>query len=319
VLCEDGSEAAGWLGGLRAAPTAGDAQRADGLDLLAPERSWRLHRARRSGGGLTLRTAAVWDPAEAEAALPPRTASGPLWLELTCELRGSDDGAATELEIAAVGPGESEPPAQSRMRLHAGEIGPHWRTVRDLIRLSAGGGTLRLRTHSERPIELRRLTLRPVGDVGAVATDELPAGERVYALAARMPAVRPGRPEILIFENRLCAAAGEVCEVPMDEPGIERFKAVVRQGRLPRGGGENGENAGSFPESPRRGDRKIPALDFTPPGALGPAAAAAELRLAGLGAVCAACMAAWAVAEAAGGRRRRPFASDGEPYASGER
>ncbi|MCE5326930.1 MAG: hypothetical protein LLG01_11010 [Planctomycetaceae bacterium] len=85
---------------------------------------------------------------------------------------------------------------------------------------------LRLYSMSERPIEVRNISLRGGGPPRAVnwADAPLAAGEAVYRLAAEVRSLQSGRPPVAIYENRLCRSADRIRVVDASEAEVEAFR-----------------------------------------------------------------------------------------------
>ena len=113
-------------------------------------------------------------------------AAGFLWAEILRRERHRTDGLTIEAE----------------------QIGPEWRHFELFSENYSDSCTFRLFTLSERPIEVRNVSLRPC-EVGSILEEtiirdeRIPPGEKVYLKLVELPPVNPGDPPVAIYENRL--------------------------------------------------------------------------------------------------------------------
>jgi len=185
-------------------------RRDDGDNLLSDD--WWLDLCERVGPTLRLQTPVLWrwSIAKQPVALQPARV-----YRISLDARGPDEGAANYLRAEIHRHGwtlswaEAEPLG---LTVHAEQIGPQWRHFEWTFRMPedlSGTFLFRLFTMSERPIEVRRVALRasdwdrPAGCAGRLAP-----GDRVYDLAAELPARAPGDKPVALYENKLVVPAG---------------------------------------------------------------------------------------------------------------
>lgn len=196
---------------------------------------WALHHATREGGEIRLDPpfplTLFFTPAEATTpvALEPNTI-----YRISLEARGPDGGAGNYLSAEVFHKGAEGlwlQPQGWGLSVPFEQIGADWRRFRWTFQtegnLPAPWG-LQLKTMSERPIEVREISLRKLSawespeDAGGLA-----AGSAVYKKVAELPPVRSGDPPVVIYENLLAR------DLPIDrgsayEKDIEdlRWKAI---------------------------------------------------------------------------------------------
>ncbi len=200
----------------------------DGLNLLGNE--WRLSLADHEAGTLRLRTPVLWKWSLATQPVAPE--AGGLY-RIALDARGPDGGAANFLRAELYRPGWRRPYEEAvklGLTVHAEQIGEDWRHFEWVFAAPddlADGVRFRVFTMSERPIEVRDISLRtsspdrPVLWAGAGAE----RGEKVYRLAAELPAVLAGDPTVAVYENRLALPAARRPALAKATPAaIERLK-----------------------------------------------------------------------------------------------
>jgi len=195
----------------------------DGPNLLAAQ--WDAVRAEVRDGRLRLRTPVMW--LWSRARQPISLEAGRVY-RIGLDARGPDGGAANFLradvfrEFDDGGYADDEALA---LIVSAEQIGGDWRHFEWTFRAPQDlpeRVSFRVFTQSERPIEVRNVSLRtshwPVPVVGG---GRLAPGERVYEKLAELPALRPSEPPVAIYENRLCRPA---VEAPAEPGAIEALK-----------------------------------------------------------------------------------------------
>ncbi|MGB2820850.1 MAG: hypothetical protein WBF17_07710, partial [Phycisphaerae bacterium] len=177
----------------------------DGPNLLSGD--WWLDLAECAEGTLRLRTPVLWRWSIAKQLVTLRPAQV---YRISLDARGPDDGAANFLRAEiyrhgwALSWAEAEPLG---LTAHAEQIGRKWRHFEWTFRTPddlAGEVLLRVFTMSERPIEVRSIALRASDwDRPTGPGSRLPRRQKVYTLAAELPATAPGARPVAIYENRL--------------------------------------------------------------------------------------------------------------------
>ncbi len=238
-----------------------------GPELLSDR--WDLYNARREDGRLTLECS-KWSPVPEIAQAVQEVPSGDGIYRISFDARGPAGGAAhcLEVDFARKQAGQFVWPRLKGMTVLSEQIGSDWRhfeasvffqEVRDFQIISTWwnlpslGGTgpiiLRLYSMSERPIEVRNISLRAGGRSRPVnwADSPLEPGEAVYRLAAEVPSLPGGQPPVAIYENRLCRSADKIRVVDDSEARVEAFRhgrpAAVRRDEeiaVPRLGAASG-------------------------------------------------------------------------------
>jgi uncharacterized protein (TIGR03382 family) len=95
----------------------------------------------------------------------------------------------------------------------------------------AGPRVFRVWTMSERPIEVRNVSLRAAGwETPVSALGPLPQGQAVYRMVAELPPLHDGDEPVAIYENLLCVnqavrGRGAVRRGP-EEASIERLRWI---------------------------------------------------------------------------------------------
>ena len=203
ILAEAGSEHEQMLQSVRIPDTPPPP---DGPDLLS--KNWTLSHATLDGPTVRLRTSFLWMPATATQALGGRLRAKTIY-RIALDARGPDDGAANFLQADLGGKradGGWSAPADRGLVAEAEQIGPDWRHFEWTFQTGddvAGDLAFRLLTMSERPIEVRNVSLRPSAWPAPVNLTGLAAGQRVYPKAADLPPLRAGDPNVVIYANRL--------------------------------------------------------------------------------------------------------------------
>lgn len=179
----------------------------DGPDLLS-DAPWALRHARRlADGTFALRAPRYWQAAMAEqaVALEPGRIH-----RIALDVRGPEgaDGLV-QAEIRADLPGGRtfEAPT-SKLILDPDRMGRPWRHFEWTFQAPAdtpSSATLRILTMSETPVEIRGVSVRASHwDQPVNLGRGLVPGDRVYRLVAELPALCPGDPPVVVYENRLC-------------------------------------------------------------------------------------------------------------------
>lgn len=182
--------------------------RQPGPNLLAGP--WQLSNARQEGGVLRLRRPMFSLGAEASQAV---TLTGEVY-RISLDAR-APEGAANLL-CAEYVPNPDDPPFRwdnpGRMRIDCERLGPKWRHFEWTFQapLSAGGeGVFRIFTYSEKPVEVRNVSLRRgAWETPINLADGLKPGQRVYVdLTGEtdgLPPLKAGDPRIHVYKNLLC-------------------------------------------------------------------------------------------------------------------
>ncbi|MCE5279820.1 MAG: hypothetical protein ABFD92_05560 [Planctomycetaceae bacterium] len=196
-----------------------------------PGDNWQLDRARQEGGVLTLECS-KWAPVPQIAQAVQDVPSGKGTYRLSFDARAPSGGAANVLG--------AELSDRRTMTVPAEQIGADWRhfeatleNCTDILPMQGGGehdwdarAALRLYSMSERPIEVRNISLRagersrPVSWAGS----PLKPGEAVYRLVTEVASLTGGHPPVAIYENRFCRDAGKIRLVDAGEAEVEAFR-----------------------------------------------------------------------------------------------
>jgi len=184
--------------------------RRDGPELLGVD--WALDRAELRGRVLRVRTPFLWRWSIASQDISGRLRPHGVY-RIALDARGPRGGAANFLraDVLRKRPdGGWSQPERSGLTVNAERMAADWRhfewtfeTPEDV----SGELTFRVFTMSERPIEVRNVSLRESDWPIPVAAERLGAGEGVYCKAAELPALNSGDPNVVIYENRLCDPA----------------------------------------------------------------------------------------------------------------
>jgi hypothetical protein len=170
---------------------------------------WAPHRVEVGQGTWRLETPFLWSPSEARTplALEPNTI-----YRISLDARGPEDGAANFLRADVFHKGADDSwfqPGDWGLTVPAEQIGTNWRHFRWTFGTAGEIPSplgFRLYSMSERPIEVRGLTLRKLS---ARESPDMPGpltpGEAVYVKVAQVPAEDPADAPVVIYENRLAS------------------------------------------------------------------------------------------------------------------
>ncbi len=175
----------------------------DGPNLLKAD--WRLDLADIRDGVLHLRTPVLWWLSKAEQ--PVRLKAGAIY-RIALDARAPDGGAANFLR-AEIHNDEWRLAWDRKdplgLMAHEEQIGEEWRHFEWTLQMPddlAGEALFRVFTMSERPVEVRNVSLRESRWPGPADATDLPEpGEPVYRLVAELAAVDPADPPVAIYEN----------------------------------------------------------------------------------------------------------------------
>jgi hypothetical protein len=157
------------------------------------------------GQTITLKTPFMFWPSQAWLSADLRGVDG--YLRLSFDARAPDGGAAGFLRAEILPP---RSPAVG-LTVEAEQVGPQWRhfewVTADFTIVDEEICTFRLFTLSERPIEVRNISLRPRGkepiDMGKLLAPHGDRCERVYNKLVELPPVNPGDSPVAIYQNML--------------------------------------------------------------------------------------------------------------------
>ncbi len=153
--------------------------------------------------------------------------------KISLEARGPDGGAAhflrAEIAEPLYGPVDfNEDPLA--MMAYAEQIGRHWRRFEWIFptpRVVPEEVTFRIYTMSEKPIEVRDISLRRSSPTRPLVAGELPegmsVGDRVYRRVAEVPPLNGDDEAVVIYRNMLCRDAPAEF-VPAGHERIEELK-----------------------------------------------------------------------------------------------
>jgi hypothetical protein len=200
----------------------------DGENLVADATGWRLDESHMRDGLLRLSAPWRWHPSAAEKTVVLRP--GTLY-RIALDVRGPEGSAGNTLGAAIREPllghhsFDDDPLA---LLVYADQIGAAWRhfewtfTTPDEVPAEV---TFRVHTLSERPIEVRNVTLRASHpDRPVPLGDRLAPGARVYAEVAKLPALDPRAPPVVLYENLQWQPVGTRPTVAASSEEIERLK-----------------------------------------------------------------------------------------------
>ena len=208
----------------------------DGPELIAEK--WDLKNAELRGGNLWLRTPVLWRTSEAwqRMRLEPQAV-----YRIRLEARGPEGGAANFLQADYFEQADGRWYSAEGLQLiaHAEQIGTDWRRFEWTFRCprksfgEAGQTFLRVFTMSERPIEVRAVSLRRSHwPVPANLGNRLAPGRGVYAKRAELGALNAGDARVVIYENLLWSPARAT--VSPEAARIEAFRqAPESSGEVP--------------------------------------------------------------------------------------
>ncbi len=170
--------------------------------------SWDLRRVEVDRERLRLSTPFLWS--RSVASQPVRLLPGGVY-RIALDARGPEGAAANFLRAEIFrGPSKEAHLRHGPLGLtvFAEQIGPDWRHFEWTFRAPQelpDKLVFRLYTMSERPIEVRRLSLRASHwEQPVLLGKKLSPGQAIYRLLAELPARRRGDPPVAIYENLLC-------------------------------------------------------------------------------------------------------------------
>ena len=199
----------------------------EGPELLTDK--WDLTNAELRGGNLWLRTPVLWRTSEAWQGVALEV--GQIY-RIRLEARGPEGGAANFLQADYFEKADGRWQSGEGLQLiaYAEQIPAQWRRFEWTFRCPArsfgpaGETFFRVFTMSERPIEVRGVSLRRSGWAVPVSVgNRLGPGERVYARRAELPALNEVDPPVVIYENLLWSPAKPTARP--DAARIEAFRA----------------------------------------------------------------------------------------------
>jgi hypothetical protein len=177
---------------------------ADGPNLLAGP--WQDERPD-AQGVFHLQTAFLWRTAMARQDV--KLTPGRVY-RIALDARGPDGGAANFLKAQLVREfdvGRPEVSDDWALVVFDEHIGADWRHFEWVLQspeYSADRESFQLHTSSERPIEVRNVSLRESSlDEPVEFSGTLAPGEAVYELRKELPAVNPNLPPVAVYENHL--------------------------------------------------------------------------------------------------------------------
>ena len=186
--------------------------RGSGSNLLGGD--WSLYRAEVDDGSLRMETPFLWSVAEASQ--PAALRAGDIY-RISLDARGPEGGAANDLRadiLVTLADGGYVQADDWALIAFAEQIGEDWRHFEWTFRMgeTAGGqARFRLTTMSERPIEVRDISLGVSDWFQPLAVgDRLPAGAAVYRKLVELPARRADEFPVVIYENLLARTAAEI-------------------------------------------------------------------------------------------------------------
>ena len=198
----------------------------DGTSVLSE--TWTLDRAEVSEGVVRLRS--PWLPGSSSAQQPVSLRPGTIY-RISLDGRGPEGGAGNYLRADVFQKFEDYRWRSDEawgLTVHAEQIGPAWRHFEWTFQ-SPGADFdhtyFRLVTPSERPIEVRNVSLRESHlDVPVNLGGRLRPGDAVYAKVAELPPRNPSDPNVVIYENLLCTPARIDGDRAWREEEIEKLK-----------------------------------------------------------------------------------------------
>lgn len=194
---------------------------ADGANILTSQ--FDLHEVSSASGVMTFQTSAMWRPSEAIQAV--RLEPGQVY-RVSLNARAAQ-GAANFLqaEVCDIFK-DGRPWEQTGLSIRAEELGPDWRHFEWTFTAPADlweNRTFRIRSISERPIEVKDVSLRPSHlDVPVNLKGKLQPGKAVYERRVVLPPLNASDTLVAIYENLLCGKAAIGPE--SDTAAIERLK-----------------------------------------------------------------------------------------------
>ncbi|MCJ7543707.1 MAG: hypothetical protein MUP47_03930 [Phycisphaerae bacterium] len=196
---------------------------------------WELRHAQiGDDGGVRLRTPFLWRLSQArqEIVLP----AGGLY-RIALDARGPERGAGNLLRAEVLGvlpDGRDDVETALGLTVIEERIGPAWRHFEWTMQVPAslaGRCVFRLSSMSERPIDVRNVSLRQAGwETPVSLLGALPQGEAVYRKVAELPPLNTGDEPVAIYENRLCRPKAPL-EIPgpAEEAAIERLRWMTAE------------------------------------------------------------------------------------------
>lgn len=195
----------------------------DGPNLLGAH--WSAWHAEVVDGQLRLRTGAMWRASKVQQ---PISLEGGKVYRIALDARGPEGGAANFLRadiFREFDDGRYDDDETLALIVPGQRIGEQWRHFEWTFRSPADPAArtnFRVLTLSERPVEVRNISLRASQEPVPVDPDgRLRPGERVYEKLVELPALDPADPPVAVYENRLCRQAGQA---PADPGAIEALR-----------------------------------------------------------------------------------------------
>ncbi|KKM85435.1 hypothetical protein LCGC14_1289040, partial [marine sediment metagenome] len=226
----------------------------DGPNLLSESgRAWHGANGQFSEGVMTLRGRALWVPDRISQSVD--LAPGQVY-RMAVDVR-APEGPGNYISLAYIAHGDPPgawPDGQPVMRIDTKQITPNWRhfertfragrsaqpiatAAEKPLRWAQGTGVLEILTLSDRPIEVRNVTLRQSAWPAPINLgDRLRPGQRVYVdrtgRTGGLDPIRPGDPRVHIYENALCRPRSFRLAGTVGFDGNER---AIEALRFPRG------------------------------------------------------------------------------------
>ena len=205
-----------------------DASRAPDAENLLGD-TWRLARSAQEDDILRLHASSLWPPSEAEqtVALGPATR-----YRIALDARGPEGGAAhflrAEIREDLGGEAHGFDANPYVLMAYPEQMGEDWRhfewdfTTPDDLPTEL---TFRVYSMSERPVEVREITLRPsTPDVPLGVPTGFPTGERVYEEVAVLAPLHAADAPVHVYANRLWRPPGARLLDPATPPEVETLK-----------------------------------------------------------------------------------------------
>ncbi|MCK5557265.1 MAG: hypothetical protein KAJ01_02735, partial [Candidatus Hydrogenedentes bacterium] len=215
--------------------TPAEAPPLDAPGLLGGE--WKLSNAKQGTDALRLCTPVMWWLSQAEQNV---TISSNRTYRISLEARAPDGGAANFLQAEVfrkLPDGQSRRSEETFLIVYPEQLGgDDWRRFEWVFRAppqAEGQATFRVLTMSERPIEVRNISLREGARARFVASptvlSNLGVGERIYRKVAELQAVDPTEAPVVIYENLPVERIAPF--TPPDNRTIEAVKWKNQPGR----------------------------------------------------------------------------------------
>ncbi|HUS47247.1 MAG TPA: hypothetical protein VNA25_25175 [Phycisphaerae bacterium] len=223
---------------LESVEATAEPERLIGENLLGGQ--WELTRAERRGAVVSLRTSFMWRPSEAQR--PLRLAPNAFY-RISLDARGPRGGAANFLraDVFHRSPdGAWYQPADWGLSVPAEQVATGWRHFEWTFRTGANVPTplgFRLLTMSERPIEVRGVSMRRASGWETPWTlGPIAPGTKIYRKLAELPPIRPGEAPVAIYENRLALPRAPIrYKHVLTDDEVERLKWSFPAGDWPDG------------------------------------------------------------------------------------